>query len=123
VTEDGQGEVTDDPYADLRAATPTEGWDAERAPDSGASTNNAYSDPPLSPRGRDASTEPTDHTQTPLGPVGQRKRLSWHGDTRDSAREASSSRGLRSTLSALRLNSWGGDSDAADSTVRLVPRV
>lgn len=129
---DGGAEPADDPYAALRAATPTEGWDDDThdhsaSPRIGAEDGNADS----SLGGTPASTDPTsgpatqpiqadEQTQAPLPIPGQRKRLSWHGDTH---REPSSSRAMRSTLSALRLNSWGGDSSNGhgDSTVRPHP--
>lgn len=83
----------DDPYAALRAASPVEGWEA---------TEVLESPTPADP---DSVLE-----QPPMAVPGRRQRLSWHGDTKGT-REPSSSRALRSTLSALRLNSWAGDSD------------
>ena len=132
---DGGAEQADDPYAALRAATPTEGWDDGphdysdhgTRPRAGAEDGNAESSSGSTPASSDptsgSATQPTqadEQVQAPLPIPGQRKRLSWHGDTH---REPSSSRALRSTLSALRLNSWGGDSSNGhgDSAVRAHP--
>ena len=99
----------DDPYAALRAATPPQGWTAENAPSDGT------------PGAGSGETGTATEVQPPLPVPGSRTRLSWHGDTR---REpgSSSGRALRSTLSALRLNSWAGDPEyLADGSSVSVP--